>query len=71
MCWLMCSRQHFDYHSSHAKQRLLQMLVAVIHVGAPTSGCSELLVMELIQGVDYQKFAYFLNARCSTTIVLK
>lgn len=56
-----------DYHSSHAKQRLLQMPVAVFRVGAPTSGRSELLVMELVQGVDYQKLALFLNARCSPT----
>ena len=46
------------YHSSHAKQRLMQMPIA-IRIGHPTSGSSEVMVMELTQAIDYEKVAFF------------
>ena len=55
-----------EYHSYHAKRRLLHMPIVFIHVGKPASGCSELLLMELILGANYRKVAEFLNARFGT-----
>ena len=50
------------YHSVHAKQRLLQLLLAVIHIVKDRQKHqSELYLMEKIVGLEYGKLAGFLS----------
>ena len=44
-----------SYSSATAKRKLLQMPLAAITLGEPTSGKSEVYLMEAINGLDYQK----------------
>ena len=50
------------YNSAYAKQRLLSMPVVAIRVGSPSSGVSDVRVMELIAGVDYIQVEKMLSA---------
>lgn len=45
-----------NYSTQHARSRLLQLPMAAIHIGEPSSGSSDIQVMELIPGLDYRKF---------------
>lgn len=45
-----------NYSTQHARSRLLQLPVAAIRIGEPSSGSSEIQVMEVIPGLDYRKF---------------
>lgn len=42
-----------SYNSHQAKRRLLQMPLATIRIGSPSSGNSMVYVMEFFKGVDY------------------
>ena len=45
-----------SYTPKQARCRLVQLPVALIRVGEPSSGCSDIKVMEHIPGLDYRKW---------------
>lgn len=55
------------YRSEAAKQRLLKIPLACIRVGNPSSGLSELLLMESIRGANYEKIQELWNANIKST----
>ena len=61
---------HLTYQSSHAKSRLLQMPIAALPLGSPSSGFAEVKLMEYVPGVDYLKVHHFLKGavvKCGKT----
>ena len=53
------------YSSATAKCKLLKMPLAAITLGSPSSGTSEVYLMEAVQGVDYLKLIEFLESKTS------
>ena len=53
------------YSSATAKCKLLKMPLAAITLGSPSSGTSEVYLMEAVQGVDYLKLIEFLESKMS------
>ena len=55
------------YKSATAKRKLLQMPLAAITLGHPSSGKSEVYLLEAIEGLNYTNLITFLEAnRCTT-----
>lgn len=54
-----------SYNTAFAKQRLLRMLIVAIRIGLPSSGISDVKLMEFIPGVYYIKVHKFLSAHQS------
>ena len=57
------------YSSAIAKRKLLQLPLAAITIGTPSSGRSEVYLMEAIRGLDYRKLIQFLESKMSPGIV--
>ena len=49
------------YNSEAAKSRILQLPVVAVRIGSPSSGISEISVMEHMSGVDYVKLRTILS----------
>lgn len=49
------------YQPTQAKRRLLQMPLAAVRLGEPSTGYAEVQLMEFIPGVDYIKIFHFLR----------
>ena len=57
------------YTSATAKRKLLQMPLAAITLGHPSSGKSEVYLLEAIEGLDYTKLTNFLESKlCKGTM---
>ena len=52
-----------SYSSGTAKRKLLQMPLVAITLGEPSSGKSEVYLMEAVNGLDYQKLINFLESK--------
>ena len=52
-----------SYSSATAKRKLLPMPLAAVTLGEPTSGKSEVYLMEAVNGLDYQKLLNFLELK--------
>ena len=52
---------HRSYQPTQAKRRLMQMPVAAIRLGEPSSGLAEVQLMEYLPGIDYFKILHFLK----------
>ena len=50
-----------NYTPKQARCRLLQLPLAAIRIGEPSSGCSDIKVMELLPDLDYRKFKKFIG----------
>ena len=52
---------NLTYQPTQAKRKLLQMPLAAVRLGEPSSGRAEVQLMELIPGVNYIKILHFLT----------